>query len=688
MMQDPVTRIIIVEDAAEDAEQVISVLRNGGIAVRPQRVISADEFAAALETSSPDLVLANPESRDIAYADIAKAIEASGADMALLALTSRVNDDLIARIFAAGTRGIALRNRPEQIQAVVRRELDALTTRRGVRRLEAALRESERRCDSLLDSSRDPVAYIHEGTHVRANRAYLEMFGFEDFEDVEGLTLLDLIAPAHTADFRDLLKRLSRGEKPPPRLELAAQRADGSTFDAVMEFSSASYEGEACLQIVFRRQDMNPELARQIDELKSRDPLTGLFNRSHFIGAIDHAVSATVEGGKDQALLLLEPDNFQTVNDAVGIAGTDALLRAMAEAISANLGADDRAGRIGEHAFGVLLASRPHDEVLRIAEAIRTGIENRIVEAAGRSVSLAASVGGSLLGEKNANTQTLLAQASHALRSAQSQGGNRCDIHDPAATEKADAAKEREWLDRIDAALANDGFVLYYQPVIALHGSDGEFYEALLRLQGPSGEVLPAFFLPVAERHGRLPAIDRWMIARAIAALAERKDRPAATTLFIKLSVDSLQDETLGAWIGEQLQAHKLDGSALVFEMPESKVVTSLKPARDFVEQLKQHGCAFALEQFGSGLNSFQLLKHVDADYLKIDRSFTGDLPKEEENQLKVRELCTQADEAGKHTIAEWVEDAASMSILFSAGVHFVQGNFLREPEKVMAYVA
>ncbi|MDQ2971526.1 MAG: bifunctional diguanylate cyclase/phosphodiesterase, partial [Pseudomonadota bacterium] len=406
------------------------------------------------------------------------------------------------------------------------------------------------------------------------------------------------------------------------------------------------------------------------------------------IGLVDRAVAVTVEGGKDQALLLLEPDNFQIVNEAVGIAGTDALLRAMAEAINANLDADDHAGRIGEHAFGVLLASRPHDEVLRIAEAIRAGIEERIVEAGGRSVSLTASVGGSLLGEKNANTQTLLAQASHALRSAQSQGGNRCDIHDPAATEKADAAKEREWLDRIDAALANNGFALYYQPVINLQGADGEYYEALLRMQGPSGEVLPAFFLPVAERHGRLPAIDRWVIARAIAVLAERKSRPAATTLFVKLSADSLQDEKLGGWIGEQLRTHKLDGGALVFEMPESKVVTSLKHAHDFVEQLRQHGCAFALERFGSGLNSFQLLKHVDADYLKIDRSFTRDLPKQEENQLKVRELCAQADEAGKHTVAEWVEDAASMSILFSAGVHFVQGNFLREPEKVMAYVA
>ena len=686
MMQDPITKIIIVEDVAEDAEQIVSVLRNGGIAVRPQRVTSEEEFAAALESLSPDLVLANPDSRDVPYATIARSIGTNGKDMALLALTGQITEELIAQAFANGTRGIALRKRPEQIQAVVRRELDALNMRRSVRRLETALRESERRCDSLLDSSRDPIAYVHEGTHVRANRAYLEMFGFEDFEEVEGLTLLDLIAPAHTADFKDLLKRLSRGEKPPPRLELAAQRADGSTFDAVMEFSSASYEGEACLQIVFRRQEVDPELARQLEEMKSRDPLTALYNRPHFISLIDQAVKATVDGAKDQSLLLLEPDNFQSVNDAVGITGTDALLKAMATAISANLGEHDCAGRIGEHAFGVLLAARPHAEAQRIADAIRASVAGQIVEAAGSSVSITASVGGSLLGEKNANTQTLLAQASHALRNAQSQGGNRTDILDPSATDKAEAAKERQWLDLIDAALANDGFGLYYQSVVSLHGAEGEFFEVLLRLHGPSGEVLPGFFFPIAERHGRLPAIDRWVIGRAIDVLAERKNRQ--TTLFIKLTADSLQDEKLAGWIGERLQASGVPGSALVFEMPESKVVTSLKPARELVEQLRQHGCAFALEQFGSGLNSFQLLKHMDVDYLKLDRSFTRELSKHDENQQKVRELCTQADQAGKHTIAEWVEDAATMSFLFSAGVHFVQGNFLQEPDKAMNYVA
>ena len=209
MLSEPITKLIIAEDQAEDAEQIISVLRNSGIALRPQRIATEEELAASLESFTPDLVLANPGCKEISLAAIGRALDGTGKDVALLALADKLTDDVIAAILSHGNvRGIALRNRHDQLQNVVRRELDSLNTRRNVRRLEASLRESERRCDSLLDSSRDPIAYIHESTHVRANNAYLEMFGFESFEDVEGLTILDLVAPQHTADFKDLLKRL------------------------------------------------------------------------------------------------------------------------------------------------------------------------------------------------------------------------------------------------------------------------------------------------------------------------------------------------------------------------------------------------------------------------------------------------------------------------------------------------
>src|SRR5690606_11445272 len=208
------------------------------------------------------------------------------------------------------------------------------------------------------------------------------------------------------------------------------------------------------------------------------------------------------------------------------------------------------------------------------------------------------------------------------------------------------------------------------------------------RMRSDQGEILPGAFLPTAIQNGLMPAIDRWVIANAIRALAEREKAGTRTTFFIKLGTQTLGDPTMLPWIAQQLKNARQRGDALVFELSESKAVTNLKPARAFAKGLEQIHCGFALEQFGSGLNSFQLLKHIPAHYLKIDRNFMADLPKHKDNQDRIKEICDQAHHAGKLTVAEFVEDAASMSILFSCGVNFVQGNFLQEPEKILSHAA
>ncbi|MEO7063101.1 MAG: PAS domain S-box protein, partial [Dokdonella sp.] len=251
---DNIIKLLLIDDSVEDAEQLISILRNGGIAVRPTRASSDAELDAALEQQTPDLILADLASKELKIPHICDAAARGGRDITLIACGRNLSEDTIVAAYRDGARALLLRDHPDHVQGVVRREFEALTMRRGVRRLEASLRESERRCEALLDSSRDPIAFVHEGMHVRANKAYLDMFGFDDFEDVEGMSILDMIAPADADDFKTLLKRLSKGEKPPQRLNLKAKRSDGVTFPATMEFAEASYEGEACQQITFRLQ--------------------------------------------------------------------------------------------------------------------------------------------------------------------------------------------------------------------------------------------------------------------------------------------------------------------------------------------------------------------------------------------------------------------------------------------------
>ena len=686
MKQDNVVRILFVQDKLDEAEHVISLLRNGNIAVRPHKATSPDELEAVLGSQSIDIVLVDPASSQMDLETVNRQVTATGKDIAVIALVDSADDELIARIFAIGLRGLALLSRPEQLLTVVRREFDSLSMRRNVRRLRAALRETERRCDALLDSSHDAIAYVHEGMHVRANQAYLDLFSMQTFEDVEGMTLLDMIAPGDAPDFKVLLQRMARGETPPEKLELKARREDGSEFEAVMQFANATFEGEPCQQIIFRRQEVNPELSRQIDELRWRDMATGLFNRSHMLEAIDKAVADAASGRSDQALLLIEPDSYRVMLDSVGLAGADPMLHGLASVLAEQLGDRDLAGRISDHSFAVLLVGREHASVPALAEQIRKAVEGKIFEAGAQSLSVTVSIGGSLLGEKNASTKDLLDQAGERLRSIQDQGGNQVDVFNPAAREQEETEREQRWVSAIEEALAKDSFVLFHQQVISLQGAEGEYYEILLRMNGPNGEIMPGTFMPAAERTNLLPRIDRWVLENAIKLLAQRQRDGQLTTFLIKLTPQSLADPTLAHWIGEQLQAHNVPGTSLILEMPESKVLTNLKPASAFVNAIRKLGCSFALEQFGSGLNSFQLLQHVPADYLKIDRSFLSDLPKHPENQQRVREICKEASQQKRQTIAEWVEDAASTSILFSCGVHFVQGNFLQEPEKVVSH--
>jgi len=685
---DNIIKLLLVDDSVDDAEQTISILRNGGIAVRPARAATDVELEAAFEQQMPDLIIVDVGSKHLSVKQVHDIAERGGRDIALIGSGRALNEEAIVKAFRDGARAMMLRDSHEHVQMIVRREFEALTMRRGVRRLEASLRESERRCEALLDSSRDPIAFVHEGMHVRANKAYLEMFALDDFEDVEGMSILDMIAPQDADDFKALLKRLSKGEKPPQRLNLKAQRTDGSTFDATMEFTEASYEGEPCQQITFRQQAVDPNLTQEIEAMRSKDLVTDLYNRQHLMTQLEEAASRAVNGKNDQSLLLIEPDNFKPVLDTVGLGNADVLLGDMATLLRKHLGEADVASRIAEQTFAILLTGHDIEATRKLGDKLRNAFSEKIFEIGKQSINLTVSVGGALISEKNASAATVMNLGTTSLRSAQTEGGNRVNLIDPSEQDKAAVESTRRWIEAIDHALANNGFVLYYQPIISLHGAEGDFYEILLRMAGPKGEIPPAQFLPIAERNGRMPAIDRWVIANAIRAIAERERAGNKTTFFVKLTPQSLEDQTLLPWIAQQLKTARQRGDSLVFEMPESKVVTSLKPARAFAKGLEQIHCGFALEQFGSGLNSFQLLKHIPVNYLKLDRNYMAELPKHKENQEKIKELCDQAHHAGKLTVAEFVEDAASMSILFSCGVNFVQGNFLQEPEKILSHAA
>ena len=685
--KDMTLRLMIVDDSVDDAEAIASGLRNSGIAVRPSRPESMEELADLLSNQAVDLVLVSDKSQVIPLQQLIAQVASSGRDLPMLALVDELDVQCLMQITALGIRAIAVRGEQAHIEAVVRAEWTDLEARRALRLLETQVRETERRCDALIESSRDPIAYVHEGMHIRANSAYLEIFGFESFEDIEGMSLLDLVAPQHIDDFRQLLKRMSKGEAPPPRLEIEARTFDGTGFPAAMEFTAASYQGETCQQVILRRQELDPELAREVEELRHRDLATGLLNRSTFLRTLEDVVADAARSGGRKGLLLIEPDHYTHLLQGIGLDAADELIAACAQRLQSVLEESDVAARFSEHQFAVLRSGSDFHGTMALAESIRAAFADSVVETAAHSLTATVSIGGVQIGQKIASVTDVLGKAHQNVQANLAIGGNRIDIFDPGAVDRAEQERVDAWVLRIRDAIDADRFVLHYQPLIGLHGDPIELYDVYLRMLGEHDELVqPPTFLPIAEEHGLLWEIDRWVVGHAIAAIGARAKAGHRTTLMVRISEVSLQDDSLAQLITERLTACEADGALLVLQLPESRVFTNLKAAQEFQQRVAKLGVRVGLEQFGSGLNSAQLLSHFEASFLKLDRSFVEDLPNNPDHQKRIRELTAKAREANLQTIAEFVQDAASMSILFASDIDYAQGHFLAAAGPDMDY--
>ena len=675
--QDTPIRLILLQSHVEHGEVISSALRNGGFAVRLSRANDIEELSRQLEGNTTDIVLAAYQHPHCTLEQIAAALRGSPSDAVLIATHSSIDEDIHANAYAHGACQLINLKKPAQALSATRWAMTFLAERRDRQRLASALRESERRCDALIDSSRDPIAYVHEGMHIRANQAYLEMFGYDSLEVLEGIALLDLIDDRDADAFRSVLKKLARGEPPPSSLALRATRADGEVFDAVMEFANASYEGEACQQIVFRRNEA-PKL---------NDPVTGLLSRTQFMSLLDSALARGLKGAQNEAALLLEIDNFGVVLNEIGLNHADELLRDLSDLLRSHLVDGAEIARLSDHSFGLHLVNSDFAQTREFAELLRAKVQGHIIEVGKRSLTLTLSIGGVQIGPKSVDVATALGKASQCLQIALSEGGNRTQLFDPSADDRQEAARIKAWVERIQSALKSNEFLLYYQPIISLQGDASEFYETLLRMKGTDGEVVPPLtFLPIAEDHGLIEKIDRWVLSHAIAVLAKRNEAGTRTRLLIKLTPQSMLDPSLPTWIGNLLKTSGVGGDQLVFGIPESRVSTQLKAAQDFLRKVSTLGCAMCIEQFGTSGNSFDLLKHLDASMLKIDRRFTEDLGRNIENQRRVKAIAERAHAQDKLTIAEFVQDAASMSVLFTSTVSYVQGNFLAAAGTEMNY--
>ncbi len=688
MEQEHTLRLLVVEESRNDAEALANVLRNAGQASRLSYAEDREDLLAALDKQTPDLLLCAMGLETLSLGELVQVLGERELSLPVIAIGEAGGEAEIIEAMRQGAHDLCSYDQPEHLQLVVRRELSQLKSCVEAQHFELKFHESEKRARMLMESSRDAIAYVHEGMHIFANTSYLEMFGFDDLEEIEGTPILDMVAPDYHSEFKDFLRRYGKGDDCEGKLKTRGMLPDGTAFDAMMELTAASIDGEPCTQIIIRNQVANNrELEQKLKFLTKQDVLTGLYNRQYFIEELELAVTSVVSGTESAAVMYLMMDNFKDIKDSVGLGVADRVINDIADLLKEHSDATDIVARFGDHSFTLLRRDCDAQAIEALGEKLRQVVEEHIATVEDQSVTTTCSVGMSIVTETAASAQEVLSRADLACEVARSSGGNRCHLHNPVVDEKIGQERNQQVHALIKEALEKDHMQLLFQPIVSLQGDSSEKYEVLLRMLNEENEyILPNQFLPVAEQTGQLPQIDRWIIRRAIARLAEHRALGSDTHFFIKLSAATLIDEDLAGFIGECLKEMRLPGDALTFEIAEKAASHHLKHAKALVKTLQELHCKTALEHFGAGPNSFQLLKHLPVDFLKIDGSFIHNLASDNDNQAMVKSMLDTANSMNRKCIAEYVEDAHSLAVLWQSGIHFIQGNFLQEPSEALEY--
>jgi diguanylate cyclase (GGDEF)-like protein/PAS domain S-box-containing protein len=557
------------------------------------------------------------------------------------------------------------------------------------RRSEDALRVADERFRHAFDDAPIGLAIIAAtpnalGRYLDVNKAMCELTGY-DRERLLGMTYQSLTHPGD-AD-RDVVRarRLVNGTIERHLGEKRYIHASGRVIEASVGASLIRDESGQPLHIIAHIEDVSDRkrYETQLQYMANHDPLTGLFNRARLNEALDAHVRRVQRYGAVGALLLIDLDQFKSVNDRLGHNVGDGLLISVARIMQSRTRDTDVLTRLGGDEFALLMTEGGETEAQILAGDLSDLIRRRsVVLEGGMPGGITASIGIAVFDERDGlRADDILAEADSAMYTAKHGGRDRIAAYVTEDGVRHQSAARLTLHHEIDAALKDDRFELRLQPVMDLRSGKIGKYEVLLRMIGEDGTVIPpATFLYVAERFDQIHAIDRWVIEHAVSVLGQL---PLEQSIEINLSARSLGDPGLVSHIGDVIAVCAVDPDRLIFELTETTAIENIHRASEFVDGLTALGCHFALDDFGAGFGSFYYLKYLPFDYLKIDGEFVKNCTESRIDQLIIQSCVQLARGLGKQTIAEFVENAEILRLVRALGVDHAQGYEIARPLSV-----
>jgi len=669
--------LLVIDNSPDHAQLINSFLRNAGIAVRVINASGLNELEEVLKEKSPFLILIGTQlPASVKIGQIMQVADQYSTTV-VLQFTPEDTSNVEA---ATATHPLLVINAEEndQLMQVVKQHMSGGTTAREYDDLSLKLEELRHRYDLLLDSARDSIAYIHEGLHIYANRAYLELLQVKSREDIEGLSLLDLMTVNEGTDLKQLLRDMNQDIFPEDTLAVTIKTPGSKALKAELAFSPARYNGEQCIQMMVREQDANLVLQEELDRLRSTDHLTQMINRHTFTSKL----SALIEKDKDDdftdAVLYIETDGIVDLEQGLGMDGIDTYILDLANVINGCLEDTDLPARFSDHGFAVLIKRDKKSKLQEVGDCILENYTNHIIDLGDQTITASCSIGMATLGSLTRDAEEVLAHARTAFKQA-ARDGNTLVRFKPALTTVSTGEAERDWVERIRYALNNHDFYTVQQSIVDLEGENEGLFENRTFMREEEGDTPASEFMIAAERNDLGSTIDRHVIPQLMLAITGTGDKH-----IISLSNNSILDLSFTHWFERMLKETEVVGSQLILQLSAISAESNLKPTRRIIDELKELGCGFVLSEFDNDRRTIQLLEHLPVSMIKLRPGLAQGLSANTANQETIRAVVRAIEPYGITVIADEVQDASDLAVLWQCGVKLVTGDFLNEAPQVV----
>lgn len=665
-----------------DVEQINSTLRDAGHAAHCHWVDRPEKLTNALSDESVELVVVNCDSYGDSIRQVIKQKDCISPQIPVIALKDEASEIAIHDAMRSGAVDLVSFGLKKRMLAVISRELRALRAERALNSTIVSANTYRRQVRDLMKSANAAIAQVQEGIVVDANEPWLKLFKIKTLDEIEGMPLMDLFAKDHHAAIKGALVATLKGRwQEGQYLDARSHVDDGEAETLKVGFSTIEHDGAPCVQVLIQVPDpSSQEPTKLVHRALQRDPTTLFFHRAQFLERVMKRLSKKPSSGQ-HIMAFVKLDNFDELQSKVGIIKSEDCLVEFAEVLRSRLHPQDIAGRFEGTAVMVLMHRGSTNDVQAWAKQLIRKLKEHSFQIGDQALKMSCTVGISGASPVFSNLEDFVAATVKACRAGIQAGGGKCVVNDFDEASTKQREFDKIWIKRLKAALMENRFRLAQLPIAGLRTDGLKMYDLLVRMIGEQGEsVLPSEFLPAAARNNMMKNIDRWMIKSAI----EFCQKTEADSVFVRLSVQSILDPTTAPWIQAEFKKHSFDCSRIVLQVPERDAAKNVKQTRALVHKLKKVGVGFALEHYGIDQKQFRILDLLKPDYIKLDGELMHTLMTDQSMQDIVQKIVDAANQRKIRTIAERVENANAMAVLFQLGLDFMQGHYVHEPEVVL----